>query len=112
VFVDALLGTGFHGALEPHAAAAVAAVNELRAATGSRTVAVDLPSGLDCDSGALADPTIRADVTATFVAEKQGFAHAGARAVLGRVVVLPIGLPRGLLERVVARQYTSRDSRP
>jgi NAD(P)H-hydrate epimerase len=107
IYVDALLGTGFSGVLKPDAARAIAIVNELRAATGSLTVAVDLPSGLDCDTGARADPTITADVTATFVAEKRAFAAEGASPVLGRVVVLPIGIPRRLLERVRAGQVPS-----
>lgn len=111
VFVDALLGTGFEGALKPLAAHAIATVNELRAALGAQTVAIDLPSGLDCDTGVLADPTIQADVTATFVAEKRGFDTAAARAVLGRVVVLPIGLPRGVLERVLGRRGTQSSRR-
>ncbi|MDZ4773304.1 MAG: NAD(P)H-hydrate epimerase [Planctomycetota bacterium] len=101
VIVDALLGTGFQGVLKPHAAEVIGVVNELRAAQrGSLVVSLDLPSGLDCDSGELADPTVRADFTATFVAEKQGFLNPRAAAVLGRVVVLGIGLPRALLERV------------
>ena len=107
LYVDALFGTGFRGALEPEAARAITIVNELRATSGSFTVAVDLPSGLDCDTGARADPTIMADVTATFVAEKRGFAAEGASVVLGRVVVLPIGIPESLLARVRARAGAS-----
>jgi len=54
---------------------------------------VDLPSGLDCDTGQPADPCIRADATVTFVAPKLGFANPAARSVLGRVVVADIGAP-------------------
>lgn len=102
IFVDALLGTGFQGVLKPHLALAIGVVNELRAKKqGAVVVSLDLPSGLDCDTGELAEPTVRADFTATFVAEKRGFAATRAASVLGRVVVLDIGLPRRLLENAL-----------
>jgi NAD(P)H-hydrate epimerase len=103
IVVDALLGTGFQGALRADMARAIGAVNAIGSRDGVRTWAVDLPSGLDGDLGTRADPTVRADVTATFVAPKVGFAHAEARSVLGRVLVLPIGVPRAWIERVRAR---------
>jgi NAD(P)H-hydrate epimerase len=107
VIVDALLGTGFVASasgrgLRADMARAIACVNGIGALPLVRTWAVDLPSGLDCDSGEPADPTVRADVTATFVAPKQGFACSPARPFLGRVLVLPIGAPRAAVERVSA----------
>ena len=54
-------------------------------------MAVDLPSGLDCDTGAANEPTIKATFTATFVAPKIGFAAASARPCLGEVRVFDIG---------------------
>ncbi len=106
--VDALLGTGFQGKLKPHVARAIAAVNDVRARTGAVTLAVDLPSGLDCDTGTVADPTIQADVTATCVARKRGFDAPAASAVLGRVEVMSIGVPRALLERLKNRADATR----
>ncbi len=103
VVVDALLGTGFQGSLRPDMARAIAAVNSIGARENVRTWAVDLPSGLDCDLGTCADPTVRADVTATFVASKLGFAREGAANVLGVVRVLPIGVPCALIDRVRAQ---------
>jgi NAD(P)H-hydrate epimerase len=92
--VDALLGTGAVG--PPHHAigTAIAAVNAVASREGARVLAVDLPSGLDCDSGLVAEPCIRADVTATFVAPKVGFGRPEAQAVLGEVQVVDIGAPR------------------
>ncbi|MBL8857051.1 MAG: NAD(P)H-hydrate epimerase [Planctomycetes bacterium] len=97
--IDALLGTGFEGALRPETARAIAWMNALR----GLTVAIDLPSGLDCDTGVCAEPTVRAAFTATFVAEKQGFDAPSARAVLGVVEVLTIGAPRRAIEGVVGK---------
>jgi NAD(P)H-hydrate epimerase len=88
--VDALLGTGFRGEVRPPLDAVIAAANAAR--VGSR-LAVDLPSGLDCDSGQPARTTFRADVTVTFVARKRGFDLPSSAEWTGRVVVAGIGVP-------------------
>jgi NAD(P)H-hydrate epimerase len=92
--VDALFGTGLTGALRPPFDDIVRAIN---AASGKK-LAVDIPSGLDGDTGKPLGETIRADHTATFVAPKVGFLEPEASRWLGQVHVLPIGLPRRLLE--------------
>jgi NAD(P)H-hydrate epimerase len=96
--VDALLGTGTRG--EPRAPLD-AVIDQINAASAPK-LAVDLPSGLDCDTGRPARHTIRAAITCTFVAQKIGFAAAEAKPYLGEVHVLDIGTPRKLLERVRA----------
>lgn len=88
--VDALLGSGAIGAPRPPFDTLIDWAN---AEQGQR-LAVDLPSGLDCDTGEPAPPTLRADHTATFVAPKAGFANPAARDCLGKVQVLDIGVPR------------------
>lgn len=95
--VDALLGTGAHGEPRPPLNAVI---DQLNAAAAKR-LAVDLPSGLDCDTGLAAQHTIRADETCTFVAMKRGFVTLGAEQYTGRVHVLDIGVPRQLVEEVV-----------
>jgi NAD(P)H-hydrate epimerase len=91
--VDALLGTGASGPPREPFADAIRRMN----AAPARKLAVDLPSGLHCDTGQPAEPTFRADHTCTFVAPKIGFAHPAARAALGEVHVVGIGVPRVLL---------------
>ncbi len=95
--VDALLGTGARG--EPRAPLDEAI--ELMNAAAARRLAVDLPSGLDCDTGQASRHTFRADHTCTFVAAKQGFRAAAARPYVGRLHVVDIGAPRQVLEQVV-----------
>ncbi len=100
--VDALLGTGAVGPPRGAVAVAIAAINAVRAAAGAasvRVLAVDLPSGLDADKGTAPGACVRADVTATFVAEKAGFANPAAAAFTGPVHVLGIGAPAALLRR-------------
>jgi NAD(P)H-hydrate epimerase len=98
--VDALLGTGAGGAPRGPMEEAIRFMN----GASARRLAVDLPSGLDCDNGEPADPTFRADHTCTFVAAKIGFANANAAPFLGKVHVLDIGAPRRLIDAVASEQ--------
>lgn len=100
--VDALLGTGAAGPPRAGVAVAIEAINAERvAASGQppRVLAVDLPSGLDADTGEAPGACVRADLTVTFVAEKTGFANPAAAAFTGAVHVLGIGAPAHLLRR-------------
>ena len=98
VVVDALLGTGFEGDVREPLASLIEGIN---GASKAAVVAVDVPSGLDCDTGRPCNATIRADLTVTFVAGKVGFATETARAYTGEVVVADIGAPSELVDRVV-----------
>lgn len=103
LLIDALLGTGFSGELRPHMAAVIAAANRASSDAGVPILSVDLPSGLDCDTGTPASPTIRADTTATFVAQKIGFRAPQAKDYLGHVVVCDIGVPHSLVSSIAAQ---------
>jgi NAD(P)H-hydrate epimerase len=91
--VDALFGTGLAGPVRSPFVEAIGAIN----AAGARVLAVDIPSGLDCDTGESLGATVRAEHTATFVSWKRGFVHEAAKPWLGRVHVIDIGIPRVLL---------------
>lgn len=92
--VDALLGTGTQGGLREPYPALIGAINRASA----RVLAVDLPSGMDCDTGGPLGECVRAEHTATFVARKRGFDAPGAKEWTGEVHVIDIGVPRKLLE--------------
>ena len=94
--VDALLGTGATGSPRPPYDWAIERIN----AAGKPVLAVDLPSGLDCDTGAAGKPTIVAAHTCTFVAAKPGFFAPGAARFTGELHVLDIGAPRKLVDDV------------
>ncbi|MEQ9408110.1 MAG: NAD(P)H-hydrate epimerase [Fuerstiella sp.] len=89
LIVDCLLGTGIRGAVRDPFRTVIAAANSSEAPI----LAVDLPSGMDADSGTADGECIRAVQTVTFVAPKTGFAAAGADAFTGDVHVAHIGLP-------------------
>ena len=88
VVVDALFGTGFHGAPRAEAAETIARINAARGAV----VAVDLPSGVDATTGEVAGAAVEAELTVTFHAPKVGLAVAPGLLHAGQVVVADIGL--------------------
>jgi NAD(P)H-hydrate epimerase len=93
--VDALLGTGARGEPRPPFDWVIDRLN----AAPAPKLAIDLPSGLDCDTGRPARHTIRAAETCTFVAAKTGFLAPEAAPYVGRLHVLDIGTPRKLAEQ-------------
>jgi NAD(P)H-hydrate epimerase len=91
--VDALFGTGLDRPLCEPWTSAIRAVNASR----RPVLAVDLPSGLDADTGAELGAAVRAAVTVTLVARKPGLALGRGPERAGRVVVAEIGIPRAWL---------------
>lgn len=101
LIVDALLGTGAKGPPRDTVALAIARIARAReqggggvggGGGGALVVSLDIPSGVDADSGA-AEHAVRADVTLTFGTLKRGLLV--AREAAGRIVLFDIGLPRG-----------------
>ena len=110
--VDALLGTGFEGAVREPLAGVIAAIN----AAVAPVVAADVPSGVNAATGEVEGPAVRASVTTTNHAPKIGlYVTPGARCA-GEVRVVDIGIPRGapeaglvgLISRRVLRLVPSR----
>jgi NAD(P)H-hydrate epimerase len=92
--IDAMLGTGARGEPRPPFDAAIDWMN----AQPARKLAVDLPSGLDCDTGEPAVHTVRADHTCTFAAMKIGFTKSAAKEFTGTIHVCDVGVPPRLLQ--------------
>jgi len=90
--VDALFGSGLRGAIQPPFDRIIAAIN----AASARIFAVDIPSGLDCDTGQPLGIAIRAHHTGTVAALKKGFLEPSAAAWLGQVHLIDMGAPRAL----------------
>ena len=91
--VDAMLGTGSAGPPRPNLAKAIRVAN----AAEVRRLAVDIPTGLDSDTGEVSDPTFRADLTCTFIDSKTGYGFESAADVLGVVTVVDIGAPAEII---------------
>ncbi len=107
VYVDALLRIGLTRQLDGDAAAAVEALN----VSAAPTLALDVPSGLNADSGAAVGAVVRADATVTFIVDKCGLHTGHAAQVTGPVILEDLALPGALLrsERPVARLLIADD---
>lgn len=95
--LDCLLGTGVRGTVRAPFDALIRGVN----ASAARVLAVDVPSGMDCDTGH-ASLCVVADDTVTFVAAKVGFGVPGALRYTGSVTVKHIGIPCAWVEEWVS----------
>ncbi|HEX6263161.1 MAG TPA: NAD(P)H-hydrate dehydratase [Actinomycetota bacterium] len=98
VVVDGLFGSRFRGPVEGSWREAIEAVN----ASPAPVVAVDIPSGVEGDTGAVRGPAVRAEVTVTLAAPKVGVVLYPGAEFAGRVEVADIGIPADLLESELA----------
>jgi len=99
LLVDALFGTGLARALRSPFDRVVRGIAEAK----RPVLAIDLPSGLDADTGQVLGSAAAADVTVTLAAYKLGMTLARGPALCGRVTVAPIGIPPGLIGLVAGR---------
>ncbi|WP_417761759.1 NAD(P)H-hydrate dehydratase [Shewanella sp.] len=105
--VDGLLGTGVTGELRPNCAAVVAAIN----AANAWVLSLDLPSGINADTGAMAGTAVSANMTLCMGAMKQGLLTGEARNCTGELAFAELGLseflPTSSVQRV-GRDYLSK----
>lgn len=110
LIVDGLLGTGSTSPVREPVSSVVRWINRQRRAEGVPVLAIDIPTGLDADTGApLGDEedVVRATRTVTLGAMKPGLAVRGAQPFVGRVSVADLGLPEWLVERAKREQATA-----
>jgi len=98
VAVDAMFGIGFKGELADNYLAAAQALNSGNAPV----VAVDIPSGVDADTGVAAEGAVKSRETVTFAYAKQGLYMYPARQFTGKVSVEDISIPKGALETLTS----------
>lgn len=103
LIVDAVLGTGIQGDPRVEAARAIDAVNQ----AGKPVVAVDVPSGLNTDTGHTGNPTVQANVTVTFALSKLGLHLYPGLDCAGEVMVGDIGYPRAVQEAPDVQSYVA-----
>ena len=99
--VDALLGTGAKGSPRPPLDRMIDKMNS----SDVVRVAVDIPSGLDCDTGSTAGTVFRADHTCTFVAAKPGLLVPASQAYVGRLHIVHIGISSQLAKDVSGHSH-------
>jgi len=96
--VDALLGTGLKGGVREPFRSVIARINVIRQA-GAKVFAIDIPSGLHCDTGEILGEAIQADITATFVALKPGLLNVAGPERCGEIHVIDIGVPQAVIKQ-------------
>lgn len=112
VVVDGVLGTGLEGPARGPAAGAICLINQL--ARDSLIVAIDVPSGLNSDTGMAEGDAVRADLTVTMGMAKRGLVMPAALDHVGRLGVLDIGFPSILTDKIESdlELITATDLRP
>ena len=98
VVVDCLLGTGLNGEMRQPYADVIDLINDC----GLPVVAVDIPSGLNADTGAVASVAVQADITVTFIGAKQGLFSGRGPAVCGEVIYDSLDIAEDFFQQVDA----------
>lgn len=93
--IDALFGTGLQGIVKPPYNKIIQAMNDSNAII----LSVDIPSGLDCDTGEPLGTAVKATHTFTLAVLKKGFANPVAKNFLGYVHIVDIGIPKLLISK-------------
>ena len=94
IIVDALLGTGIKGEVRENYAQAIAAIN----LSANPVIAVDIPSGLCSDTGAVRGPAVEADLTATFIGMKTGLLTGRGPALCGDLHYHDLNVPEQIFD--------------
>jgi NAD(P)H-hydrate epimerase len=97
LIIDALFGTGLSQSPRPDAQSLIHRINS----STVPVLAIDLPSGMECDTGEALEACVRATRTVTFVAEKSGFANPESTELTGEITVADIGCPRELIDEIL-----------
>lgn len=96
IFVDALLGIGAKGRLRGEIKKCVKKINKLNGIK----VSLDIPTGMDPDTGEICDIAVKPDLTITFHRAKKGMEKGGC----GKIIVLDIGIPHFPLTKTTAQE--------
>ena len=105
VLVDALLGTGFHGELEGDVLRACELLNK----SEKYILAIDIPTGVNADNGAVSENAVRADLTVTMALVKTGLLLYPGREYCGDIELADISMPVKLVEEYKSDKYRLTD---
>ena len=100
ILVDALLGIGLKGTLKTEYHEVIEHINFYRQQKNIKVLAVDIPSGLDADTGSVADIAVKADMTVTFIGYKPGLLTAAGPEYCGDIVISKLALPDEIFQDI------------
>ncbi len=107
IVIDALFGTGLSRDIEGKAAELIRRLNHYRRESGTRVVAVDIPSGIDGSSGAVRGVAVEADATVTFFRLKQGHLLLPGRLHCGELRCAHIGIRSAVLDEIKPKTFVN-----
>jgi ADP-dependent NAD(P)H-hydrate dehydratase / NAD(P)H-hydrate epimerase len=96
IIVDAMLGTGIKGKVKGIYARAINLINK----SNKPVISIDIPSGLDADTGNPSGVAVKADITVTMGFAKRGFAEKNSKHFTGKLVIADIGLPKDIAKNL------------
>lgn len=96
--IDAIFGTGISGDITGDVKEIIEYINEY----SKYIISIDVPSGLNCDTGSVSNPTVRADMTITLAAYKYGELTFPGADFCGRVIPVDIGIPEAFTDKLEA----------
>lgn len=99
--IDGIFGTGFKGSPQGNVKRAITTVNE----SSCPVLAIDVPSGLEADTGKVGEPCIKAKYTVTFAWAKRGLVIYPGKELAGELAVIDISIPSQVLELLDYEQY-------
>lgn len=105
IIIDAILGTGIKGSPKKPESDMIKAINE----SNSLVVSVDIPSGADASDGKIYNECVRADYTITFCSAKVGHFLYPCKNYVGRIIIVPISIPKKILDDFDSGFYTLSD---
>ena len=103
VIVDALIGTGLKGNLRKNIKESILALNKL--GVKLPVLSLDIPSGINPDTGDADDIAVYADITATFVAQKRGCFTSVGKKFSGEIVYSDLEIPKNLFSKITSTSY-------
>ena len=103
VIVDALIGTGLKGNLRKNIKESILALNKL--GVKLPVLSLDIPSGVNPDTGDADDIAVYADITATFVAQKRGCFTSVGKKFSGEIVYSDLEIPKNLFSKITSTSY-------
>ena len=111
VIVDAIFGTGLSRDITGKWAVAIEAINQSKTINKTKTVAVDIPSGLNADTGSLFGLSVKADITVTYIGLKSGLFTGKARDYTGNIKFNDLDIPKEVYQ-VLSKREASQVAEP
>ncbi|MDR1195342.1 MAG: NAD(P)H-hydrate epimerase [Endomicrobium sp.] len=100
VVIDAVFGTGISGIVEGRTAKIISEINK----SGAYKISVDIPSGMDGDSGGIMGCAVKADKTVTFALLKRAFKNKSAKRYTGKIIAADIGIPKIVVKDIIKNE--------